>query len=190
MSQSTNPRWNAIPSKKRIRIVEDTADFVVVDKPPNLRSVPGHATSQPEDEKVVTTTKNRKTAHEAWIMALQSFAREKGDIPSQLLQRLSTMPNLSNLPRKEPLFRKYLERSQKRLGLPIDPQEREELITQMYNLLVARQRPLMNLPQPTAMEESAMGQLQLWFNEEQDSHRDTQIRAVHRLDCQVRFIFQ
>ena len=190
----SNPRWHSIPLNKRIRIVEDTPEFVVIDKPPNLRSVPGHASSPQEEEATSGTNKsngkNRKTAHEAWILALQSFERETGGDPSiasQFLQRLSNLPNLKTIPRKEPLFRRFMERSQKRFHLPMEAQEREALITQMYDMLVARQRPLMNLPTPTALEESAMGQLELYFQQNPDSDKkETQIRAVHRLDCQVR----
>lgn len=180
----------------------------MIDKPCNLRSVPGNAKSQP-------TENVRRTAQEAWVMAVQSFARvstqvqteesqrNKGGIEEVAILCLQNIANmnsnlLESIPRKLKLFQRYFERNHKRL-LPLGssastsvPQsELQDLATTMFRLIEARQRPLLNLPVATRKSESAFGQLLLLDQVESEKLIGTAVcnnsgyKVVHRLDCEV-----
>jgi hypothetical protein len=230
-------RFSQIPEQLRIRILQDTEDFVVIEKPCNLRSVPGHANPpplplllknrkrpRPEDG---TNTPLRRTAQEAWVLALQSFQQKEKDsndnknnsttsmdVADQCLQRLATSESSSKLlesvPRKYKVFRRYVQRNRKRLFLDNsnscsssssaahDEDTLESLAKNMFQRIEARQRPLMNLPEPTSHEESAVGQLVLMgYGQENndgsnknmdDSSSNKSLLVVHRLDCEVSFL--
>jgi hypothetical protein len=83
-----------VPPHLTINILYSDDDIIVIDKPCDLRSVPGHAnerdddenggadsTTAPTEETVEAQSKpQRLTAQEAWVMAVRSFASgEKSD---------------------------------------------------------------------------------------------------------------
>jgi 23S rRNA-/tRNA-specific pseudouridylate synthase len=218
MSSLADRRFSQIPEQLRIRILLDTDDFVVIEKPCNLRSVPGHANPPPPPMKNRkrprsedgTHTPLRRTAHEAWVLALRSFQQQEEDsndtnnntsmdVADQCLQRLATSESsklLESVPRKYKVFRRYVQRNQKRLldnnSCAHDEDNLESLAKIMFQRIEARQRPLMNLPEPTSHEESAVGQLVLMgyaqendgLNKNMDSSSKS-LLVVHRLDCEV-----
>ena len=82
-----------VPDHLTIKVVYSDDDIIVIDKPCNLRSVPGHATEQSDDHRVdgnvivdpsgksVKEAKpQRLTAQEAWVKAVRSFAPENNEI--------------------------------------------------------------------------------------------------------------
>ena len=132
------------------------------------------------------------------------------------LQRLADIPNIAmHAPRKFKLFHRYIVRNQKRLfpdGIkPTDvnqgckeggkdrqqksdetssnPDKLLEFVTkEMFSLLQKRQKPFLNLPEPTKYEDSAYGQLILMghgTDESIESNDSTNLKVVHRLDCEV-----
>jgi 23S rRNA-/tRNA-specific pseudouridylate synthase len=221
--QPSQSQLNHVPPSMRIRILYQDRDIVVVHKPPNLRSVPGHANREADNEQGEPerkdSTKKRKrcglepnlaenleprTAQEAWILAIQSFASsDSATAAENYLHRLAcssmegTGGRLASIPRKYPLFCRYLKRSKERLfGIEKkkDPRAHsiddvatnsdplnDALLTSMFQQIQERQRSFMNVPTPTAHEESAVGQLQLLgFGGNAPSE---QLYVVHRLDC-------
>ena len=121
-----------VPEALRIRVICDTSDFVVIEKPCHLRSVPGHASppasrkrKQPGSEK---TSSERRTAQEAWVLAIQSFLQDeasspegsesKEDIAERCIAILSKFDAgaLASIPRKLKVFQRYLERNQKKFS--------------------------------------------------------------------------
>ena len=182
-----------IPRHLRIRVIEDDTEFVVIEKPCNLRSVPGHANPPPSDKKrkrSPSQPNRQRTAQEAWVEAIISFqGSEKGtDAVHQCLQRLASFENklIESVPRKCKLFRKYVARNQRRLMIP-KGEQLEELSIVMFQRIEARQKPLMNLPEPTRDKDSALGQLLLmqYGNSMHSGPSSRGLLVVHRLDCEV-----
>ncbi|KAL7476399.1 hypothetical protein ACHAW6_002265 [Cyclotella cf. meneghiniana] len=157
----------------------------------------------------------------------------------ELIRNLAATPDTSSVPRKCPTFERYCQRNRKRLlpsfpaldmssapaktnldEPPLKRQKRSKLntissqlcnIAQIaFSIIQQRQRPLMNLPQPTDDTESAIGQLRLLsfgdyahnnhgppetvdevrkriFEEDERSRRSKnfKLHVVHRLDCQT-----
>ena len=82
---------NNIPSHLKIRILYSDDNIVVIDKPCDLRSVPGHANPPPagkegpqsgaatatEEGGDVAPQSHRRTAQEAWIQAIQLMSADK-----------------------------------------------------------------------------------------------------------------
>ena len=169
----------------------------------------------------------RRTGQEAWVLALESFREvdrlqpsigtidaigEQGDQVSmaahKALQQLALAERLlHSTPRKYKIFRRFVQRNRKRLFPQDDGDDGDiDAITNvMYQLILRRQRPLLNVPEPTRHEDSALGQLILLGydqttdksiagspqgrtdkepirNMDQSSER---LFVVHRLDCQV-----
>jgi hypothetical protein len=151
MSSSFQERLSQIPEHLRIRVLHDAADFVVIEKPCHLRSVPGHAVPPPSNKrkrpKSSDDGNNRRNAQEAWVLAIQSFQQEEpndddDDVAAQCLYRLaiSERKSLESVPRKVKLFRRYIERSQKRLlVLSSLSEDLEQLANTMYQRIEARQ---------------------------------------------------
>jgi hypothetical protein len=184
-------------------VLHDTADFVVIEKPCHLRSVPGHAIPPPSNKRKRPGSSDdgniRRNAQEAWVLAIQSFQQEEpndddDDAAAQCLYRLATSErkSLESVPRKVKLFRRYIERSQKRLLVSSEEEDLEQLANNMYQRIEARQKPLLNLPEPTKQEESAVGQLILMGygqdgrnNKNLNSSSSESLHVVHRLDCEV-----
>eukprot|EP00977_Amphora_coffeiformis_P006351 scaffold1353_cov161-Amphora_coffeaeformis.AAC.23 len=133
---------NHIPPALRIEIVYEDDVILVVNKPCNLRSVPGHADPPPtttgkrkergsdDDDTTTTTSGNapqpKMTAQEAWVQALgQLAAQESTDDQTQStsqeqlqtwLQRLAgQFSQRASIPRRYAAFTRYLQRSRKRV---------------------------------------------------------------------------
>mmetsp|Transcript_31819 Transcript_31819/g.66883 ORF Transcript_31819/g.66883 Transcript_31819/m.66883 type:complete len:463 (+) Transcript_31819:25-1413(+) len=80
-----------VPSQLTIRILYSDSDLVVVDKPCNLRSVPGHANPPPQEKERprsdvgvdaarggdIGPQSHRRTAQEAWVKAIQLTCLEE-----------------------------------------------------------------------------------------------------------------
>jgi hypothetical protein len=247
-------RLSRIPQHLRIRILYSDDDVVVIDKPGNLRSVPGHANKPPptHKRKRPTVTSNsqdnylpddtltlppaRRTGHEAWVLAIRSFEKtfvsgednhpqHPTDTPNDdddwmiltCLSRLAQADSvIESVPRKYKLFRKFVERNQRRwitsdplmdfaaaaattntttTRSRLDSTELDRLSQAMFQQIEVRQRPLLNLPEPTRHEDSALGQLILMEYDATTSTKNTvkshaqpshkRFLVVHRLDCEV-----
>ncbi len=192
-----------VPEYLRIKIIYKDDNIIVIDKPCNLRSVPGHANPPPSPSVVNSTARakshkeNRLTSQEAWTRAILSFQNQDiTDVASKWLSGLSKTGNLSSIPRKWGQFRRYVIRNQCRLNQihAVDKTEMDEIASEMYERVRKRQVPLMNLPEATSHEQSAFGQLILmgYANANDESLEvpncrkdEMSLYVVHRLDCQV-----
>ena len=219
---------SSIPQHLAIEILYADESVVVISKPCNLRSVPGHAKPPPPsagkrkrassregDGELLNKTElpkssNRRTAQEAWAAAVQSIAAQGGsdfdgdddDSIVSFICNLASISNLSSIPRKKKLFLSYTSRNLKRLlgNDKMDPEGVDAIANRAFDLIKEKQIPLLNLPEQTADEDSALGQLKLLgygrasqsmpYNEKkgpnviQKGQTDTrQLRVVHRLDC-------
>ena len=136
-----------VPAHLLIKVIYSDDDIIVIDKPCNLRSVPGHATpgsglkidDNGEDEDsvrgVAEVKPQRLTAQEAWVQAIRSFAFQdgekiypvkndddnRGEIVHELIRNLSVTSDTSSIPRKCPTFERYCHRNRRRL-LPSFPE--------------------------------------------------------------------
>eukprot|EP00978_Attheya_sp_CCMP212_P048159 scaffold479774_cov55-Attheya_sp.AAC.2 len=138
-------RWDSIPSHLRIQVLHVDPDIIVISKPCNLRSVPGHAKPPPtsakrkrpsndedededdDDDDDDVRDKPRKTAQEAWVDAIRTFrspsssssGNENDDDETEetrlLLTNLANTHHVSGVPRKPKLFIRYCERNMHRL---------------------------------------------------------------------------
>eukprot|EP00984_Skeletonema_dohrnii_P015541 scaffold6739_cov186-Skeletonema_dohrnii-CCMP3373.AAC.3 len=111
---------NNIPQHLQIRIIHADDDIIVIDKPANLRSVPGHADSPTDTTIKLKRPSDRLTAVEAWIQAIKSIPLDdsdsyKNEYVKELLQNIITTNNLSSIPRKLEPFARYVFRNRKRL---------------------------------------------------------------------------
>ena len=199
-------RFQSIPQHLKITILYHDKQIVAINKPNNLRSVPGNAQQQGGQKR--QRHEQRLTAHEAWIAALDSLEIETSDgVDSvQLLTRNLTLSksNFSSIPRKWKAFNRYVQRNQNRLLLvgedcqkkfetgkrchlkQLDVLELEFLAKQAHALIESRQRQLMNVPESTSLEDSAFGQLLLLGYGTSSDTGATRLHVVHRLDCEVR----
>lgn len=187
-SKCSLPLTNLIPPHLRIRILHEDASILVIDKPCNLRSVPGNVQMTGSKR----CREERMTAQDAWIAALREF---QGDIKDNMTNaavhqwaiKLANSPSLVSIPRKLGPFLRYFQKNQARL-LPegvsqVSDHDAELLGTQVHFMLAERQRSLLNLPQATSHADSAFGQLILMGY----SHdgRPANLFVVHRLDCET-----
>lgn len=192
MLQNMEGKLSHIPPALRIRILFEDDSIVVVDKPPNLRSVHGHA--QPSTE----PTRKRKRegtgyAQDTWIQVIQSFAARSSRTKDQVdecLQRMAAQPTnvLKSVPRRQQVFRKYFEHNRMKILDENDSAEFDvdQLAQDLYERLKRRQAEMLDMPEPTSREESALGQLSLLGIEGQDydvRSGEKQLHVVHRLDC-------
>jgi hypothetical protein len=131
-----------IPPHLTIRILYSDDEIVVIDKPCDLRSVPGHANPPPPEKEGPRSnsdseqTSHRRTAQEAWVKAIQLMSAEDGgtdindigQISSQgislevaavreVIRNLGTTADPSCVPRKLETFVKYCHRNSRRLLL-------------------------------------------------------------------------
>lgn len=194
----------SVPAYLRIQVIYKDEVVIVVNKPSNLRSVPGHASPAPIED----IRKNKLTAQEAWILAIRSFSKENAagnpnseDTASIWLRNLASIPNLSCVPRKFGLFRNYCQKNQRRLGGSWDNDaistgsrrrlagtELDTVAEKVHEQIKKRQIPRMNLPESTKDEESAFGQLVLLgYAGTRDGSVQRQLFVVHRLDCEVSY---
>jgi hypothetical protein len=261
------------PDHLTIKVLYSDNDIIVIDKPCDLRSVPGHATPRAktsdgsgdqddsgadEDLSESKPRVQRLTAQEAWVRAILSFVAIEGqnteerqlllsdnslkqqdtakdDTQTQavdeLIRNLSVTSDTSSIPRKCPTFERYCQRNRRRL-LPSFPEldkpspanstqesplkrqkksniELKSIAQIVFSIIQQRQRPLMNLPEPTDDTESAIGQLRLlgFGDYAHNNHGPPEtvdnvkkrisegagnevfkLHVVHRLDCQVSMI--
>ena len=207
-------RLSHVPAHLRIQVLYKDESVVVIDKPCNLRSVPGHATSSPprasKRARVSSNESHRTTAQEAWTCAIRSFQdmAEVEDSADLWLRNLALTPNLSSVPRKWKPFQRYCQRNQQRLKTDeqnesdsdeeskrADEMELDSIARTMHERIEQRQRPLLNLPDATDHEESAYGQLILLgysgtdTKESLSSSSSRKLFVVHRLDCEVSHLF-
>ena len=111
---------NNIPLHLQIRVIHADDDILVIDKPANLRSVPGHANSPTDTTIKLKRPSDRLTAVEAWIEAIKSIPPDNNDSPrnesvKELLHNIRTANNLSSIPRKLEPFARHVFRNRKRL---------------------------------------------------------------------------
>lgn len=164
-----------IPPHLRIRIILRDESIVVIDKPPNLRSVKGlSGRKRPREEG------SRLTASEAWTKALQVAMPSEKDPIENCLARLNQKDSrLASIPRKRKLFQRYIERNRQRLFSDDNEKCDETTVEAMYQRLRERHVAYMNLPELTAEEESAEGQVSILEGQ------GTTVRVVHRLDMET-----
>lgn len=197
-----------VPEHMRIKVLYEDEAVIVIDKPCNLRSVPGHANPPPPATN--ETSQHRLTAQESWMEAIHSFRNEEvRDAAGKWLRNLaSSTTNLASVPRKWSPFRRYISRNQQRLKTDttmnkshdtqhkskrrVDDTELDTIARKMHERIRQQQIPLMNLPEATYHEDSAFGQLisLRYANEETTTSEETsedqkQLYVVHRLDCEV-----
>ncbi|KAG7346436.1 pseudouridine synthase [Nitzschia inconspicua] len=217
---------------RKISIIHEEEEFVVINKPFNLRSVPGHAKNdttldedvarqdgkndkrkrkrqqtsysndEPKDDEDSSRPEGnpRRTAQEAWVLALNSLPKDFAaisQVPSNLSAEHSALmtrvvsdlvkSSHSSIPRKRNLFVKYIQRNQKRLlrGVSVStPTELDLVANELHEVIQARMKDYMNLPQATSPEESALGQLENLHGTRNVGGRGA-FHVVHRLDCET-----
>lgn len=200
-------RLRNIPKFLRIKVQYEDEAIIVVDKPCNLRSVPGHANPPPASH-ASNEKERRMTAQEAWISAIRGFRDQEviTDISGKWLHNLAMTTNLASVPRKWSPFRRYCQRNQQRLSMDtslnhhhemkpkwrMNDTELDSIARRMHGRIQKRQIALMNLPTATDNEESAFGQLILlgYAADEDETFEESrafrkQLYVVHRLDCEV-----
>ena len=155
---------------------------MVIEKPSNLRSVPGNVAGSKRPRK------EQKTGQEAWIEALESFQDcSLDDQAHQWAKNVANSPSLVSIPRKLKPFLRYCGRNQARLTPEGEPRLTSDdlnmLTTKIHVMLEERQRSFLNLPQATKHEESAFGQLILLGYAKEE--RPANLFVVHRLDCET-----
>jgi hypothetical protein len=135
--EPTTAALSSIPAHLAIRILYSDHDIVVIDKPCDLRSVPGNA-NPPPPEKVgiatdaigadsINSTSQRLRPQEAWILAIKKMSSgddnggsiniistEDAEV-KELIHNLGSTANPSCVPRKLETFVKYIHRNSKRL---------------------------------------------------------------------------
>jgi hypothetical protein len=122
-----------VPSHLTIRVLHSDDDIVVIDKPCDLRSVPGHANPPPQEEETPRSNiegeslSHRRTAQEAWVKAIELMSVEDDGSNNanatsmedasvrEVIRNLRTTADPSCVPRKLDTFVKYCQRNQRRL---------------------------------------------------------------------------
>jgi len=186
-----NETLRLIQPQLRIRLVYLDDDIILIDKPCNLRSVPGnlYPPSQTPDRKRLhpnNETSTRMTSQQAWETAIRCFSLPDGCSNSSLdmkrisptitscLKQLSATDTLvASIPRKWKPFLSYVHRNRKRILMTDDlddptfhhdcSKQLEDVAHQLHRILQQRQQQLMNIPQSTQDEESAYGQLKIFL---------------------------
>ena len=119
-----------VPSHLTICVLYADDEVVVIDKPCDLRSVPGHAHNSPPTRSSNMPTPKKLSPQDAWVKAIRLLGTAKDtkdDIPiedrvvKEIIRNLdTTTANTSGVPRKLETFTKYCHRNSKRL-LPSFP---------------------------------------------------------------------
>ena len=186
-----------IPHALRIEVVYEDDVILVVNKPCNLRSVPGHADPPPP----------ATTAQEAWVQALGQLAEGIQQTQDQIkpsqelhtwLQRLAGQSSeRASIPRRYAAFTRYLHRSRKRVFNTdnqsiTEDEEKFATTTRLIFQAIERvqqdilRQPHNQRPTPTADQDSVVGQLKLMGKAQRTDSRSAQdLFVVHRLDCQT-----
>ena len=193
-----------IPDHLRIQILYADEDIIVIDKPSNLRSVPGNADStsctrpnegqphHPSDSALSNTLhKLKMSAADAWIKALGHWGemtgpgvhdKEDRTISScdEVDHYIARLTKLHSIPRRFKVFRRFLEKNKLKI-FHDDEVHVESLSKVMFERIQNRQQDYLQKPAPTTNEESAYGQLILMnYGTGRSSQQDLFI--VHRLD--------
>jgi tRNA pseudouridine32 synthase / 23S rRNA pseudouridine746 synthase len=190
-----------IPLHLRIRILHANEHIVVIDKPGNLRSVPGNADSEHKQtaglkrrRREDSPSTGRLSVQEAWAEAIKILSRNPTSSVHSIdhyLVNLGTPESaVASVPRKFKTFQRYIQRSRQRIfggdrvkGVKSE-EETNQVIQEMYQKIEEQQKLLLNAPESTAMDESAFGQVLLWLGHSViDTSMQPSLFAVHRLDC-------
>ncbi|GAX25085.1 hypothetical protein FisN_10Lh284 [Fistulifera solaris] len=171
-----------IPLPLRIRILYEDDDIVVVAKPPHLRTVPGNAEPQQQQQQP------QYSASQAWKHVVCNYAKtltQPQDEIDTFLCQISQVDNYANcLPHKWKPFQSFVKRNWSKYGAATFTAENNKnedvtitLLPRIFQRLSKAQRRL--LPKATTPEESVVGQLCLWY----PMTTATAWHIVHRLDC-------
>ena len=127
-----------VPSHLHITVLYHDNDVVVIDKPCDLRSVPGHATNPPSTQQSNGADTTKLTTQQAWVKAIELLGEEDTHTSNEdkqsnekvAIEELAVMEIIHNLgssssntagvPRKLEIFIKYCHRNSRRL-LPSYP---------------------------------------------------------------------
>ena len=126
-----------VPSHLHIKVLHYDNDVVVIDKPCDLRSVPGHANNPPSTQQSNGSDITKLTTQQAWVKAIELLGEEdthtstNGQSKEKVaMEELAVMEIIHNLgssssntagvPRKLETFIKYCHRNSRRL-LPSYP---------------------------------------------------------------------
>jgi hypothetical protein len=112
----------SIPENLHVRVIYDDEMFIIINKPPNLRSVLGRAVSgekRPREKDKGTfsgaSTSSRRTGQEAWMETIRTFATQIDEIDKYLARLGASERYLTSIPRKYKTFCRYLERNRHRM---------------------------------------------------------------------------
>jgi len=122
-----------VPSHLHIKVLHFDNDVIVLDKPNDLRSVPGHANNPPSTQSNGSDA-TKLTTQQAWVKAIELLGEEdahaKQSNEKVAMEELAVMEIIHNLgssssntagvPRKLETFIKYCHRNSRRL-LPSYP---------------------------------------------------------------------
>jgi tRNA pseudouridine32 synthase/23S rRNA pseudouridine746 synthase len=161
-----------------IMILHGDDQIVVISKPNNLRSVPGHLNSSSNKKRQRETN---LTPQQAWATSIRSISDvvEKDEI-DDYISKLQAQAD--SVPRKFTVFQRYLERNRKRI---FDTVVSDTSHVQMYQRIEKMQKGLLKLPEVSRLEDSAVGQLELLGFGNAESGADRSLYVVHRLDCET-----
>lgn len=135
-SVTTEEVLHNVPSHLHIKVLYHDNDVVVIDKPNDLRSVPGHASNLPSQQSNSSNT-TKLTTQQAWVKAIELLGEEDTHTSNEdkhnekvaieelavmeIIHNLgSTTSNTAGVPRKLETFIKYCHRNSRRL-LPTYP---------------------------------------------------------------------
>ena len=179
-----------VPKELRIQLLYIDDDIIVLNKPCNLRSVPGHAipSNDDNDDEIVPQTKRQKkcnitmsnekkkkriTAQEAWVQAIESF--QINPIATTTTTTTTTDDHETNKEQDRNELMKELCHVKHKSSIPRKLKVFQKYCIRNFHLtnnhndtiqwcheeIQKRQIPLLNLPKATSLEESAYGQCQL-----------------------------
>ena len=124
-----------VPANLHIKVLHYDNDVVVIDKPCDLRSVPGHANNPPSIQQSNSSDTIKLTTQQAWVKAIElldgedTHAKQSNEkevameelAVMEIIHNLgSTTSNTAGVPRKLETFIKYCHRNSRRL-LPSYP---------------------------------------------------------------------
>jgi len=135
-SSVTEEVLHNVPSHLHIKVLHFDNDVVVLDKPCDLRSVPGHANNPPSTQQSNGSDTIKLTTQQAWVKAIELLGEEDTHTSNcqsnekvameelavmEIIHNLgSATSNTAGVPRKLETFIKYCHRNSRRL-LPSYP---------------------------------------------------------------------
>ena len=194
------PNLDTVPQFLRIEVLHVDEDIIVLNKPPNLRSVPGNADKTDDhirkrartDEHTTIKPNNkqdRKTVQDGWVVAIETCGKECDDmeisqIEKEILKKLACLKNRRSIPRKYAAFVRFCTKNQRNLfTTTISNEEYNKIISECFKMLKMKYEKMSVRREPTPDKDSAMGQLRI-LGYEPDPYINP-IRIVHRLDCET-----